>query len=123
MMKQLFFVLNAVILLQVSMAGAQTTPPYVNSFDSAGDTIGWSHYATVGTDDWQMGDPNGQYLNYPHTQPNGWMTDLGPTYAINSAKMACGKCVTLNPVLSTALKRAMGWRSLHRIPPASLVRQ
>lgn len=66
--------------------GAQIIPPYTNNFDSPADTVGWSHYALSGTDDWEMGAPtNGSYqLDYPYSTPWVWATDLDANMAPSS---------------------------------------
>lgn len=62
------------------------TPPYSNSFDNPGDTIGWNHYALFGTDDWEMGIPNSYTFTSAHSSPNVWLTNLTGSYAANSTR-------------------------------------
>lgn len=65
---------------------AQITPPYYNNFELPGDTAGWSHYASSGTDDWEMGIPD--YSNfYPLTGEYAWVTNLTGAAAPNSIRM------------------------------------
>ncbi len=60
---------------------AQVAVPYRNSFDNINDTIGWSHFAINGTDDWAIGTPTKYYLRSPFSLPNVWITDLNNGYA------------------------------------------
>ena len=59
------------------IANAQIfTPPYQNYFTIAGDTVGWSHYALSGIDEWENGYPSNPPFHNPCTQPNAWAVDL-----------------------------------------------
>ncbi len=64
-------------------ANSQTVSiPYSNNFDNlATDTVGWSHYADSGTDDWEVGDPNYSWFGSSYSNPNAWKTDLDNSYA------------------------------------------
>ena len=63
---------------------AQFTPPYYNGFDSVQDTVGWSHYALGGNDDWEWGVPEGLYLNATVSAPYCWGTNLDGERTENS---------------------------------------
>jgi hypothetical protein len=60
--------------------------PYLNTFDNPGDTLGWSHYAITGSDDWQMGVPNDYYFNTSISSPNVWATYLTAGHSYNSSR-------------------------------------
>ena len=59
----------------------QITIPYYNSFDYQNDTIGWTHYAISGTDDWERGMPSDYNFSSAYSFPNAWVTDLDNDYA------------------------------------------
>lgn len=67
----LFFVLNFSGFTQTV-----DTIPYLNNFDTPQDTIGWSHYAISGTDDWEWGIPSYNNFFYAYSWPNAWATNL-----------------------------------------------
>ncbi len=75
------------ILLTIFCFGAaesQVSVPYINNFYGENDTIGWTHYATSGTDDWQFGVPDKEYFTAAYTDTNAWVTNLTGSYALNS---------------------------------------
>ncbi|RYG17162.1 MAG: hypothetical protein EOO07_11705, partial [Chitinophagaceae bacterium] len=72
----------ATIIFAFGSASAQVALPYQNSFDNiANDTIGWSHHAINGSDDWKIGAPSKYYFNSAQTLPNAWVTNLDDGYA------------------------------------------
>ncbi len=76
-----------VLLLLLANTKAQTTAvPFTNTFDNWPiDTLGWSHYAISGTDDWQVGIPNNStYFSGACTSPYAWGTNLTGNFAANS---------------------------------------
>ncbi len=58
--------------------GQTTSIPYSNNFDYLPqNAVGWSHYATTGTDDWEIGMPNdGTYFTGAYSFSNAWGTNL-----------------------------------------------
>ncbi len=70
----LFLVLN--IICGNHLAFAQISVPYTNCFDAPEDSLGWSHYALNGNDDWELGVPDGFNLDEPLSEPNVWATNL-----------------------------------------------
>ncbi len=74
------FLLIILFLGIKTLCFSQQTIPYTNHFDNPGDTLGWSHYAISGTDDWELGIPNTNYFSTAHSYQNAWVTNLdGPT--------------------------------------------
>lgn len=63
---------------------SQQSLPYRNGFDSPADTVGWSHYALNGTDDWQWGVPTGVSLNSVLTAPFAFGTNLNGDFTAQS---------------------------------------
>lgn len=69
----------------MGISHGQIVVPYSNHFDASGDTIGWSHYALSGTDDWELGVPDGSYfLISAYSLPNAWATKLDSLFISNS---------------------------------------
>lgn len=63
----------------------QITIPYYNYFDNiVVDTVGWSHYAISGIDNWEIGVPSDNNFNGAMSTPNSWVTDLDTNYSLNS---------------------------------------
>jgi hypothetical protein len=83
-MKKNITILLILIGLIQTISGQNIIPPYTNSFDNISDTTGWSHYAIVGTDDWEIGTPNGTYFSSPLSSPNLWATKLDTFFTPNS---------------------------------------
>jgi len=81
-------VLIHLVFLTCNGLFAQLSVPYQNDFDHLPiDSIGWSHYALNGTDDWQIGVPSGgQYFNASFSPSNAWATNLSGPYATNSER-------------------------------------
>lgn len=63
---------------------AQIVPPYTNNFDTLTTTPAWTHYAISGSDDWELGVPNGFYFLNAHSLPNAWVTGLTQNYSLRS---------------------------------------
>ena len=81
-MKRIILLTSMIIFGSFGFTSAQVAVPYHNSFDNLiNDTIGWSHHAINGTDDWEIGTPNKYYLHSPFSLPNVWITDLDNGYA------------------------------------------
>jgi len=81
-MRRFILIISTIISVSFGSAFAQVAVPYHNSFDNIiNDTIGWSHRAINGTDDWEIGTPTKYYLSSVNTQPNAWVTDLDNGYA------------------------------------------
>ncbi len=81
---RLFLILLVLISLH---SKAQIIPPYFNDFENiATDTIGWSHSASTGIDDWEIGEPTGIIFDTPYSGNNIWCTDLDTTFAANSIR-------------------------------------
>ncbi|UTW66663.1 T9SS type A sorting domain-containing protein [bacterium SCSIO 12643] len=76
--------LNCFVFCLFISVNAQMPLPYYNNFDSPSDTVGWSHYALTGTDEWEWGAPTGTKLNTPFSSPNVWGTNLNGQYSFNS---------------------------------------
>ena len=72
------------VVFSYSYSFAQITPPYSNNFDNITDTVGWSHYALSGSDNWEFGTPSGTNLNTALSQPNVWSTNLDGDFTQNS---------------------------------------
>lgn len=66
------------------MMFSQIIPPYYNNFDTF-DTLGWSHYAISGTDDWQIGVPNKYHIQQAFSSPNVWATTISGLNPANSS--------------------------------------
>jgi hypothetical protein len=81
-MKKVGFFLTSLLWLKSSFS--QTALPYTNNFDTPADTVGWSHYALFGTDDWEWGVPNDFFLNVASSNPNVWATGLTTPASANS---------------------------------------
>jgi hypothetical protein len=81
----LFSLLITFIFFNVGFG--QISVPYFNSFDSPADETGWTHYAITGTDDWEMGQPSGQYLNAAFSNPGAWVTNLDGPYQGYSSRV------------------------------------
>jgi len=77
----LFFIVGVLISIH---SYSQITPPYSNNFDNYIDTVGWSHYALSGSDDWQIGVPFANLLNTSFSQQKVWGTNLGGAFTQNS---------------------------------------
>jgi len=56
-----------------------TTPPYYDNFDSP-VSLWWNDSVPNA---WERGVPNGVVINYPHSSPNVWITDLDEPYVSN----------------------------------------
>ncbi|MGL4597520.1 MAG: CARDB domain-containing protein [Bacteroidia bacterium] len=74
--------LAAVICLFQLCITAQISPPYSQDFDV--NSIGWTHYAINGQDDWQLGTPAYSNQNASYSAPNCWATNLTGPYSANS---------------------------------------
>lgn len=83
-MKQITIVTMLVVFVSIMDAASQTTLPYFNYFDNPGDTVGWSHYAINGTDDWELGAPNHNYFSSAYSSPNSWVTNLTGNFSGSS---------------------------------------
>lgn len=81
-MKKAVLLLLAITLIRQSFG--QTSLPYVNHFEIAADTIGWSHYAILGSDDWEWGVPAADVLDASFSNPNAWATNLDGDYTPGS---------------------------------------
>ena len=55
--------------------------PYSSSFENLSDTVGWSHYALSGEDDWIFGIPNTPSFNSAHTGVSVAVTNLNSNAA------------------------------------------
>lgn len=65
-----------------TLVRSQIVPPYLNKFDQNSDTVGWKHYASVGSDDWEWGVPLAMYG--PFSSPKAWATKLLSDATLNS---------------------------------------
>ena len=75
------------VLLKAIILNGQVLPPYFNDFENLEeDTLGWSHYATEGTDDWEIGEPSGEQFFEAYSGLNAWCTDLDTSLAENSTR-------------------------------------
>ncbi|MGL4597549.1 MAG: CARDB domain-containing protein [Bacteroidia bacterium] len=74
--------LAAVICLFRICITAQILPPYSENFDAG--SVGWTHYAINGQDDWQLGAPACMSQTYAFSAPNCWATNLTGNYTSNS---------------------------------------
>ena len=76
LLRLLFTLLLAVISTETIIAQVLSVP-YYNNFDSSTSGNGWSHYSALGSDDWEIGAPEGNTTgNLAHTSPHVWATDL-----------------------------------------------
>ena len=75
-----------IVFLLLSVRGmAQIVPPYYNNFDNPIiDTVGWSHYALSGSDNWEIGAPIGSVLSAAFSSQNVWATNLSGDFTQNS---------------------------------------
>lgn len=81
------FIVLSFIFLSISQIVAQgLMVPYNNNFDNIStDTVGWTHYASTGTDDWEIGMPaDPPVFASAYSYPNVWMTNLSGNFAANS---------------------------------------
>lgn len=74
-------------LLCANVVVGQIIPPHVNTFDNVGDTIGWTHYAIYGIDDWELGSPSKVYFNSAYSGSNAWVTNLDSNYYSYSVRI------------------------------------
>lgn len=74
----------SLLLIFTYQTFSQINLPYRNGFDSPSDTVGWSHYALNGTDDWQWGVPTGVSLNRVLTAPFAFGTNLNGKFTAQS---------------------------------------
>lgn len=81
-----FYFLILISLAFAHSALSQIIPPYSNNFDNNSDTTGWSHIATFGIDDWELGTPSKTNFNSAYSTPNAWVTNLDSNYAGNSGR-------------------------------------
>lgn len=73
------------LLLFVSTGSiAQTTVPYYTDFETASDTMGWSHYSLSGTDDWEWGVPNSVFFDEAYSDSMVFATNLLDLASSNS---------------------------------------
>lgn len=81
-----FLISLFILLFTVSTFGQTTSIPYSNNFDVLPqNSVGWSHYADVGNDDWEIGVPNdGIYFSDAYSLPNVWGTGLNNGFQGNS---------------------------------------
>lgn len=82
-MKKLL-VISVFALISMFSFSQTTLVPYNNNFDLATDTLGWSHYAISGTDDWEIGTPSKYSFTNAYSSPNVWVTNLTGSYAPSS---------------------------------------
>jgi len=80
-MKQILLIISLIICGLTNHIYGQVAIPYYNSFDNPNDTIGWTHYAISGSDDWEIGIPTNYYFSSAYSFPNAWVTDLDNNYA------------------------------------------
>lgn len=74
-----------VVLFSIfQMTFGQIVPPFFSDFDHPGDTLGWSHYATAGTDDWKCAIPGKINIPAAFSLDNAWVTKPGANYTSNS---------------------------------------
>ncbi len=85
-MKKITVIFLLIGLATVKSLFGQVSVPYFSGFDNPIDTIGWSHYATSNTDDWELGTPAKNFFQIAYSQPNAWVTDLDTSYAANSTR-------------------------------------
>jgi hypothetical protein len=79
-------ILLAFFLITGTCVKAQVNPLYYSNFDGPNDTLGWSHHAISGTDDWIAGTP-AKYYFYANSYPTSWVTKLTGKCAINSERV------------------------------------
>ena len=72
-----------ILLFLNNSVSAQITLPYYNNFDNS-DTIGWSHYAISGVDDWVITKPSKTTFNSAYSLPYAWVTNKTGNFANNS---------------------------------------
>lgn len=78
-MKKSILTVLLLLLINKSVLIAQIIPPYQNNFDT-NDTIGWSHAALFGIDDWQIGVPDKYHTSSAFSSPDVWATSLSNWY-------------------------------------------
>ena len=72
-MKKFLFLFLTFFIAQLTFG--QIVPPYTNYLDTPSDTVGWSHYAISGSDDWEFGNLLGS--KWPYSIDSiGWGTNL-----------------------------------------------
>lgn len=82
-MKYLFVLL--LLVSNVTISAQVVSLPYNSTFDNAPDTVGWTHYASYGTDNWELGTPAYGSLQSALSSPNSWKTNLDGVYSANSS--------------------------------------
>lgn len=91
--KAIFFIV--IILFQVNNIFSQIIPPYQNDFDS-NDTLGWSHYAISGTDDWKLTTPQKVNFTSAYSAPKAWVTNKTGNFSANSNRVLQTPCFDLS---------------------------
>lgn len=76
--------LSYLCLLVLVPVYGQVTIPYTQNFDT-GSSVGWTHYALYGTDNWQLGTPSYSPQTYAISSPNCWGTNLSGPYTASSS--------------------------------------
>lgn len=65
----------------------QILPPYFNSFENLSiDTLGWETHINIGTNDWEVGIPEGIIFSSPYSGSHAWVTDLDSALCQNSTR-------------------------------------
>lgn len=96
-MKRALLLFQTLLLLCLSNIWAQSVN-YFTDFDSPGDTVGWSHYALSGVDDWQVGVPDNLHLDSAYSTPHAWVTDLDSTSASFSDRVLVSPIFDLSDI-------------------------
>ena len=86
-MKHLVSIIVLIVCGFISELCGQTAIPYYNNFDNPNDTVGWTHYAISGLDDWELGIPNDDTFSSAYSPENAWATNLDGSYAGNSERV------------------------------------
>ena len=83
-MKQIILIITILASGLINNLHGQVSLPYFNNFDNPSDTTGWSHYSISGTDNWELGTPNGTFLNSTFSPVKAWATNLSGNFTTNS---------------------------------------
>jgi hypothetical protein len=81
--------LNVIVFVFIFLStsgNAQIVPPYINGFENTSDTVGWTHFAYSGTDDWEWGIPDDYYFAPAPEGLKAWGTNLDGDYSQNSSR-------------------------------------